>query len=108
MKTEYAVFMGNKNASIGNKTIMISLEMGTIEIYERMAYKRLWISKTKINNWLSDFEQNKVTQTINELKRWPIEIKWLNVIANLDNIEKLLNKLKMKDINLLLLTQWIK
>ena len=93
-KTEYAVFMGNKNASIGNKTIMISLEMGTIEIYERMAYKRLWISKTKINNWLSEFEQNKVTQSINELKRWPIEIKWLNVIANMDNIEKLLNKLK--------------
>lgn len=93
-KTEYAVFLGNRNASIGNKTIMISLEMGTIEIYERMAYKRLWISKKQINEWLSSFEQNKVIATIKELKRWPMVIKWLNIPATMENIENLLLKLK--------------
>lgn len=93
-KTEYAVFMGNANARIWNKSIMISLEMGTIEIYQRMAYKRLWISKKQINEWLSEYHQNQVTQTINELKRWPLDIKWLNVIPNIENIENILNKLK--------------
>jgi len=93
-KTEFALFMGSKNADAGIKTMFISLEMDTASIYRRLALKQCGVWREELDAWLSPFRKEMVMNKVEELKKEKIKITGLWVEPNIENLKKVIKSAK--------------